>query len=637
MTMTLVGKRLGNYDIQSQIGEGGMGAVYLGHHPTIGKRVAIKVLHEELCEKPDVVNRFFNEAKAVNDISHPNIVDIIDFGDTVFDGKSCKYIIMEFLDGESLSSRIRREGVTIRDTIQIIAQTASALAASHSKGVIHRDLKPENVYLCNRPGDRNYVKLLDFGIAKLTSENGAAALSQKTRTGMVIGTPTYMAPEQCDGKGNIDARADIYAIGVMMYELLTGRVPFPGEGFGEILVAHLTREPEPPRSLNANIPPELEAIVLRCLRKRREERFQSMNDLLSALADPGPHYQAFLAGAPAPTGGVPPNPQLISPSGPLPIISNPMGTGAMSAISSNNLLGQTGAMQMGTAQQQAMRSPSAVWAVVNPNMPPGMQQMQMMAAGQPLLPQMQMQMMAGGQPVTTGMMMTPGMTGDMMPVSVGVGPRPTTLSGASAEQSSRRRPLNVLFGFIGAIVIVALVVLGARKTNQSTATPPPVTPPVEPMVSVVIKTSPPAAEVLRSDQDNEIGKTPYAFKVKKGGKPVDIKVRLAGFREEARTLSANDDQIIDLILTKEAPSEPVAPSETISKPKRSRKEAREAKEAEAKADSEAKSQKDSESKAGKEAKAQKAGKDGETKDATEKPSRKRKDKGDGDGIIRPVF
>src|SRR5262245_11111414 len=122
MTMSLIGKRLGNYDIQAKIGEGGMGSVYLGLHPQIGKRVAIKMLHEELCSKPDVVARFFNEAKAVNDINHPNIVDIVDFGETHFDGGVCKYIIMEFLDGEALAARIRREGVTIRESLHIIAQ-----------------------------------------------------------------------------------------------------------------------------------------------------------------------------------------------------------------------------------------------------------------------------------------------------------------------------------------------------------------------------------------------------------------------------------------------------------------------------------------------------------------------------------
>jgi len=628
MTMTLVGKRLGNYDIQSQIGEGGMGAVYLGHHPTIGKRVAIKVLHEELCEKPDVVNRFFNEAKAVNDISHPNIVDIIDFGDTTFDGKAVKYIIMEFLDGESLASRIRREGVTIRESLQIIAQTASALSASHAKGVIHRDLKPENVFLCNRQGDRNYVKLLDFGIAKLTSDTGA--LSQKTRTGMVIGTPTYMSPEQCDGKGQIDARADVYALGVMMYELFTGRVPFPGDGFGEVLVAHLTREPEPPRSINPNIPPELEAIVLRCMRKRKEERFQSMNDLLAAVADPGPHYQTFLQGAPAPTASG--TPIVLPSSGPLPLLP--------SAVP---MAGQPGVAQLAAGGQPPMRSPSAVWAVVNPNLPPAMQQMQMQQMQQQVQQMQQMGMMPsgpaiiqpmqmgpGGQPVATGMMIAPGMPSDMLAVQGAGGvPRATTLSGAPAEQSGRR-PINVLVGFVGAMLIGALIVVGARMAT-SRGTSPSAPPPPEPVISITVKTDPEGAEVFRSDADTEVGKTPYAFKIMKGGKPVDIKVRLAGYREEARTIHPSEDQLIDIGLTKEVPSDPPPASDAAAKGRHVRAQAgTELKDPTGKPGKELK---DPEGKLGKLSKDPKA-KDGTAKDPAEKPKRR---KGSGDGVIRPIF
>ena len=138
--MSLIGKRLGNYDIHSKIGEGGMGIVYMGVHPQIGKKVAVKVLHPELSDKADVVTRFFNEAKAVNDINHPNIVDIIDFGESTVDGVTFKYIMMEFLDGESLSARMRREGVTIRESVSILAQCCSALSASHAKGVVHLSL-----------------------------------------------------------------------------------------------------------------------------------------------------------------------------------------------------------------------------------------------------------------------------------------------------------------------------------------------------------------------------------------------------------------------------------------------------------------------------------------------------------------
>jgi len=304
--MSLIGKSIGNYQIKAKLGEGGMGAVYLGEHPLIGKRVAVKVLLEELAAKEDIVQRFFTEAKAVNDIGHQNIVDIVDFGKVRLDPGSPEtvYFVMEFLDGESLAARLRRTGLSVLETLHVMKQCCSALQASHSKGIVHRDLKPENIYLCTRGSDKNFVKILDFGIAKLTGDGGMGQ-SHKTRTGLVIGTPAYMSPEQCEGKGHIDHRSDVYSIGVVMYELLTGRVPFPGDGFGEILVAHLTKTPDPPSALNPDIKPEIEALVLHAIEKDKNRRFQSMDEFVRALEDPAAHMQAYrpLPGyTPQPTG-----------------------------------------------------------------------------------------------------------------------------------------------------------------------------------------------------------------------------------------------------------------------------------------------------------------------------------------------
>ena len=212
--MSLEGRSIGNYVVKAMLGEGGMGAVYLGEHPLIGKKVAIKVLKEELASNEDVVRRFFNEARAVNDIHHQNIVDIVDFGKMKNEsGNDFVYFIMEFLDGESLAARLRRTGLKFTETLHVTEQCCSALAASHAKGIVHRDLKPENIYLCPRGGDKNFVKLLDFGIAKLTGDQPG---SRRTRTGLVMGTPAYMSPEQCEGRGNVDHRADIYALGIVL-------------------------------------------------------------------------------------------------------------------------------------------------------------------------------------------------------------------------------------------------------------------------------------------------------------------------------------------------------------------------------------------------------------------------------------
>src|SRR5438270_3851510 len=286
--MSLIGRRIGNYEIKAKIGEGGMGTVYLGEHPLIGKRVAIKVLLEELVAKQEVVSRFVNEAKAVNDIGHLNIVDVVDFGKTTGERhEEVVYFIMEFLDGEALASRIRRAGLPFKDTMHIMSQCCSALAASHAKGIVHRDLKPENIFLVGRGNDKNFVKILDFGIAKLTGDSGTS--SHKTRTGLVIGTPTYMSPEQCEGKGLIDHRSDVYSLGIVMYELLTGVVPFPGEGFGEVLVAHLTKEAVKPTVVNPNLPPAIESIVLHAIEKDRNRRFQNMQEFLAAVENPDAH------------------------------------------------------------------------------------------------------------------------------------------------------------------------------------------------------------------------------------------------------------------------------------------------------------------------------------------------------------
>mgnify|MGYP001605623862 FL=1 len=214
---TLIGRQFGNYVVTQKLGEGGMGSVYLAEHPTIGKKVALKVLHAEFASNQDVATRFFNEAKAVNDIQHPNIVDVVDYG-VIQDqatGQSLVYFIMEFLAGVSLAELIRREAPMAPDrALSICIQIADALSASHARGIVHRDLKPDNVILIQRGRERDFVKVLDFGIAKLT---GDQAGSRRTRTGIVMGTLSYMSPEQCEGRGSIDHRTDIYALGILVY------------------------------------------------------------------------------------------------------------------------------------------------------------------------------------------------------------------------------------------------------------------------------------------------------------------------------------------------------------------------------------------------------------------------------------
>ena len=278
--MIAAGQTVGNYRILSKIGTGGMGAVYLAEHPAIGKRVAFKVIHADLAGNRDVVLRFFQEAKAVNRIGSEHIVEIHDFGVTP---EGDHYYIMEYLEGLTLASLLSREkAVDVVRAMHIGAQIASALDAAHAAGVIHRDLKPDNVMLTPRHGDPDFVKVLDFGLAKMQ----ASGTGVKTAMGVLLGTPQYMSPEACESKRELDGRTDVYALGVLMFQMMTGVLPFDGESMGEVLVKQVTALPPAPRGLNPHIPPSVEQILLRCLAKAPEARFATMGELREALRDP---------------------------------------------------------------------------------------------------------------------------------------------------------------------------------------------------------------------------------------------------------------------------------------------------------------------------------------------------------------
>jgi serine/threonine-protein kinase len=218
----LIGTDVGGYVIECELGRGGMGVVFAATHPVIGKRAAIKVLKPSLSNNPATVERFKQEARSVNQIGHPNIVDIFAFG-ALPDGRS--YLVMDLLEGESLRKRVKRGPLSLFEAVLVLDEVASALAAAHGKGIIHRDLKPDNVFVVAHPS-RTDVKLLDFGLAKLgASASTTAARAYRTATGAQLGTPDYMSPEQVRGAGGVDHRTDIYALGVVAYEVLTGKRP----------------------------------------------------------------------------------------------------------------------------------------------------------------------------------------------------------------------------------------------------------------------------------------------------------------------------------------------------------------------------------------------------------------------------
>ncbi|HEX5058635.1 MAG TPA: serine/threonine-protein kinase [Kofleriaceae bacterium] len=291
------GTQVGAYRIVKQIGEGGMGSVWLAEHAMLGRRAAVKLLHPSYSSHQEIVQRFFNEARAATSISDPGIVQIFDFGNQP-DGQA--YIVMELLEGEPLDTRLERQGrLPIDETLRIMRQVASSLGAAHARGIVHRDLKPENIFMVRDPevvgGER--AKLLDFGIAKLGEQSGV-----QTQTNMIMGTPAYMSPEQCRGAKHIDARSDVYALGCVMFTLLTGRPPFTAEGHGDWIVMHITQPAPRLASVLPHASAMLDQLVAKCLEKDPNARFANgaelagaLNQLVTHMSQPGMPIAAHAA------------------------------------------------------------------------------------------------------------------------------------------------------------------------------------------------------------------------------------------------------------------------------------------------------------------------------------------------------
>ena len=276
-------RRVGSYLLVRHLGTGGMASVYEAVHEPEGLRAAIKLLHPDYAKNPDVAARFLNEARAANSVDHPGIVRIYDSG-ILPDGVA--YLSMEYVDGVSLLDRMQKlpGRMSQAHAVQLGQQLALALAALHQRGIVHRDLKPENLMLVADPsvpgGER--VKILDFGIAKLAAGTAGPG-AEVTRTGMLLGTPTYMSPEQCRGSRSVDAKADVYALGVILYQLLGGQPPFIGSGAADVMTMHLFEQPAPLSSL-AEVSPRLGRLVHQMLHKSPAER-PSMAQVAARLAD----------------------------------------------------------------------------------------------------------------------------------------------------------------------------------------------------------------------------------------------------------------------------------------------------------------------------------------------------------------
>jgi serine/threonine protein kinase len=280
-TDPVIGSEVSGYRVTNRLGVGGMGIVYEGEQPVIGKRVAIKVLRPEVADNPEVVQRLVSEARAVNRVGHRGIVDVFGFGQLA-DGRQC--IVMEYLEGEPLeyvlrTYRMQQSLMPTFDALVVLEEVLAAVSAAHEAGVVHRDLKPSNVFLCRQRDGTQFVKLLDFGIAKL----GVLGQTTASRASLMVGTPAYMAPEQATG-GLVSPAMDLYAIGCLAFELFAGRTPFEEKAVVDMLVAHATRPPPRLASLNMSVPDELDELIDSLLAKEPADRPQSAEQVRREFA-----------------------------------------------------------------------------------------------------------------------------------------------------------------------------------------------------------------------------------------------------------------------------------------------------------------------------------------------------------------
>ena len=518
------GQSFGNFQVVRLLGEGGFGEVYEAENPFLQRRAAIKIMHTGMDQDPELVRRFLNEARAASAIRHPNIIDVFDAGVT---GDGEPYILMEFLEGDSLQKVITQQGALPLETVQEIArQAGSALAAAHAAGIVHRDLKPENLFLIpdsSTPmGFR--VKVLDFGIAKIKRGDDRGS-TLKTQAGLLMGSPAYMSPEQCRDSSDVDLRSDIYSLGIIVYEMLAGVAPFVSESATEMLVMQITAEPPPVRQYVPDLPDYVEESVLRALAKDRDKRYGTVDYFVGALQG---NYPALTSHGNANTPGL-----------------------AVEGMARRSLYARQGfgyektpaPLLLGGLGNRSNRTP-----VPTP------------------LP---------NRTITT----LSHATGETSTV-------PDASNDALAAMKPRRWPLFV--GLAGVAAAAGLFLLMRGGSETAAPAPPPVAaqPALAPAptVRLQVRSSPPGATVVEAAGGSVLGVTPLEKSYPHGSGTMDLVLRLEGYKDEAIAVGLDHNSAISVGLTRAEPPavEKTAVSPATKKPGGVRKSSRPTQKAESK-------------------------------------------------------
>ncbi len=486
----------GRYLINKKLGEGGMGAVYLAMHTILEKQVALKVLHGEFARKPDLVERFVGEAKAASRIRHENVIDISDFGSTP---EGLVFFAMELLTGHDLHDDIARARLAGHllpwsRSKKIFLQICAALSAAHAKGIVHRDLKPENVYLVEFLGDPDFVKLLDFGIAKIADVEGDGG-RKLTKTGMLFGTPEYMSPEQARGE-QVDYRVDIYAMGCILFQLVTGQVPFSADNFMGVLSMHLTEEPPviaPETFDRIGAPRALAGVIDRALTKDRAARWQKIDDFANAVRE--------VSGDPLPADKSEPR---RTPSVPAPV----------------------------TGTTTRARSPAIDEAVPEPRKREPTGRVKTAWTGNLRVPE------TAAEPPPPPKSKLPLVVGTLVVLGAG---------GAGAFFLTRGDG-NVAngTGSVATLPAVGSAIAGSAVpagSGSAATTPPPPEPKLPEMAELVLDSKPPGATVTDLVTKQAIGKTPFHYKLAGSKTPHQFAFHLHGYADSTVELVPDQDHV----------------------------------------------------------------------------------------------